>query len=234
MNVPVPAPIAAAGFWHRYAAWSLDALVVSTAVLLLAWSRVQAAWLALGVTAKATVSAAGSVLADAMMAGTQLPQLPGVLLADPRLGGAAATLQSALWQLCWPLLLGYAVLAAPWHILGECSRWRGSPGKRALGLAVVDGHGDSLSAARATLRHVAALLSWLTFNLGHLMAAWSPTKRALHDRVAGARVVATRAGARLPGWARAWIALQALALFALWAWLLLRYVAALEAGIPAL
>lgn len=234
MSVPVPGPLAAASFWHRYAAWSLDACVVSATVLLLAWPRVHAAWLALGTTAKATVSAAGSALADAMMAGTQLPQLPDALLADPRLAAAAATLQSAVWQLCWPLLLGYALLAAPWHVLGERSSWRGSPGKHALGLAVVDGHGDRLSAARAALRHVAALLSWLTLNLGHLLAAWSPTKRALHDRIAGARVLATRADARLPGWARAWIALQALALFALWGWLMLRYVAALEAGIPAL
>ena len=88
------------------------------------------------------------------------------------------------------------------------------------------------SLPRAGVRHVAGLLSWLTLNIGHLMAAVPPQKRALHDYVAGARVVNTHEGARLPGWARAWIGAQVLALFVLLCWLMLRYVAALEAGLP--
>ena len=223
---------APAGFWHRYAAWSLDAAILFAAALLLAWPRLQLAWQTLGAAAKGLVASAGQALADTLMAGTRLPQLPAALLQDERLYAAASAVQSATWQLLWPLLLGYAVLAAPWHVIGELSRWRGSAGKRAMGLAATDLHGRTLSLPRATLRHVAGLLSWLTFNLGHLMAGLPPPKRALHDYVAGARVVRTGASTRLPGWARAWIGLQVLVSFALLCWLMLRYVAALQASFP--
>jgi hypothetical protein len=44
------------------------------------------------------------------------------------------------------------------------------------------------------LRHAAGSLSWLTLNLGHLLAALPPHKRALHDWIAGARVVHRQRG----------------------------------------
>ena len=233
MRRPVIATPPAAGFWHRYAAWSLDAALLSALVPAFTWPRVSAAWQALGASAKAAVSGAGAALADAMMAGITLPALPDVLLADPRLAAAASAMESALWQLCWPLLLGYALLAAPWHVLGERSRWRGSPGKRAFGIEVVDLHGDTLAPARVAGRHLASLLSWLTLNLGHLLAAVPPRRQSLHDRIAGARVV-VRGDARMPAGARLWIALQLVALSGAIAWWMLRYIAALEAALPAL
>ena len=90
------------------------------------------------------------------------------------------------------------------------------------------------SEVSAVLRHVAGLLSWLTLNLGHALALLPPDKRALHDYIAGTRVVRDARGARMPGWVAAWITLQVVAAVALVAWLLLRYVAALQAGIPGL
>lgn len=221
---------APAGFWHRYAAWSLDAGVLLLAVLCLEWPRLRLAWTAIGHACRALVSAAGQVLADALMSGTRLPQLSATLLQEPRLHAAAAALQAALWQLAWPVLLAYALLALPWHVLGEASRWRGSPGKRAFGLAAGDLHGQRLSLPRAGARHVAGLLSWLSLNLGHLLAAL-PGRQALHDRIAGARVLHAGPGTRMPARARAWIVLQLLAVFALLAWLMLRYIAALQGGI---
>jgi hypothetical protein len=83
---------------------------------------------------------------------------------------------------------------------------------------------------RAAPRHAAAALSWLTLNLGHALAALPPQKRALHDYIAGARVACSDRDPRLPGWASAWIALQLVAGVALVAWLLLRYIAALQAA----
>ncbi len=234
MNATRPATAPPAGFWHRYAAWSLDAALVALPVLAVAWPQLREAWHALGAATRDLVSDVGTALADAMMSGVPLPDIADLLLQDSRLWATAAAVQARLWQLAWPLLLGYALLAAPWHVLGERSRWQGSPGKRALGLATTDRAGEPLSLARAGLRHAAGLLSWLTLNLGHAMAALPPRKRALHDLVAGARVVRVRGDGRMPGWARAWIAAQALALVGLWAWLLLRYVAALQAGLPGL
>lgn len=234
MSAIRPGSAAPAGFWHRYAAWSLDAALVMLLVLPFAWPGLQVAWRALGTATKDLVASVGTALADAMMGGVPLPGIFDELLHDPRLLQAATGVQAGLWQLAWPPLLGYALLAAPWHVLGEHSRWQGSIGKRALGLAVTDMADRPLSLARAALRHMAGLLSWLTLNLGHAMAAVPPRKRALHDLVAGTRVLRVRGDARMPGWARAWIVLQLLAMVGLWAWLMLRYIAALEAGIPGL
>ena len=42
MNAVAPALPPAAGFWRRYAAWSLDFAVLGTLALALAWSPSQA------------------------------------------------------------------------------------------------------------------------------------------------------------------------------------------------
>ena len=87
---------------------------------------------------------------------------------------------------------------------------RATPGKRALGLRVTAAGGEPLGAPRHVLRQASGALSWLTLNLGHLLAVIPPDHQALHDRIARARVLADRQ-ARLPRWARAWLWLQAMA-----------------------
>ena len=69
--------------------------------------------------------------------------------------------------------------------------WRGQTiGKWATGLRVEQVDGKELSAARALLRHVVGYpLSFFTFGLGFLVAAFSAQGRALHDLVAGTVVV---------------------------------------------
>src|SRR5690606_34911516 len=133
---------------------------------------------------------------DELMAGTPLAAMVPRLLHDPRLLEAAAVLHSALWQMFLPPLLGYALLALLVHVGGELSPWQGSPGKRLLGLKVTGMAGERLPWPRVLLRHAAGLLSWLSLNLGHAMAALPPDRQALHDRIAGARVVARGAGDR--------------------------------------
>jgi len=39
------------------------------------------------------------------------------------------------------------------------------------------------------LREAASLLSWLTLNLGHALALAAPRRQALHDRIAGTRIL---------------------------------------------
>ena len=96
------------------------------------------------------------------------------------------------------------------HVLGVASPLQGSPGKRVFSLKVVDPAGGRPSFARAAGRHLAAGLSWLTLNIGHLLALPAP-HRALHDRIAGTRVLRDGEARRLPRAAAAWIALQAFA-----------------------
>lgn len=178
----------AAGFWRRTAAWTLDFLVLGAIAALFAWPRMQAGWQVAQAAANQLSDRAAQALVDGMLDGTRLPPLVQSLSHDPRLLQPAAALQSAMWDMAAPFLLGYALLALAWHVGGELSPWQASPGKHLLGLWVTDLQGRRLSPARALLRHVAGLLSWLTLNLGHAMAAL-PQKRALHDYVAGARVV---------------------------------------------
>ncbi len=230
MNTVATAALPAAGFWRRYAAWSLDFAVLATFAALLTWRQLITGWHATAVATAQLVSRLGQSMADALLAGIPLPQLLQSLLPDPASQAAAAAIQSGLERMLLPWLLAYALLAAAWHVGGEVSRWQGSPGKHALALRVTDLHGRPSTLARAATRYVASALSWLTLNLGHAMAAVPPHKRALHDHVAGTRVACSDDQANLPGWASAWIALQVVAGVALVAWLLLRYVAALQAA----
>lgn len=150
------------------------------------------------------------------------------LMQDAALQAAAAMVEASLRALLLPPALTFMVLAAIYWIGFERSAWQATPGKRALGLQVVDLRGGRPGLARAAGRHFAGALSWLTLNLGHALAALPPHKRALHDYLAGTRVVHADDDPHLPGWASAWIGLQVLLAFALPAWLLLRYVTALR------
>ena len=62
-------------------------------------------------------------------------------------------------------------------------------GKRAAGLAIVRSDGSPLSYGRTFARWLGYLLSTITLGLGFLCAAFTKNKRALHDYVAGTRVV---------------------------------------------
>lgn len=203
-DAPASAP---AGFWQRYAAWSLDAALAA----LPAWALVA------GPATRAFADAAASLqrVLDAQMqalaasARDGAPMLTAMLrlLRDPAVHAASASLQAdAARAAAWPLAAFVLVLAVL-HVAGERSRWRGSPGKRALGLVVVDADGHRLGIGRALGRFVAGAASWLTLNVGHLLALCGPRHLALHDRLSATRVLAI-AAAPLPGWARAWIALQ--------------------------
>lgn len=219
---------APAGFWRRQAAWSLDAVLVGLPVLLLCWPGIAAASASLG----AAFDTLAAMLAARMLEGVQrspsLLPLAQALLADPALRQATAALQSALATLLLPPLSAFVAASLAWHVGFERSAWQATPGQRALGLAVVDDAGRRLPAGHALLRFGAGALSWLTLNLGHALAALPPRHLALHDRISGTRVVLRHGIPRLPAWARAWIALQLLALLAFNAWLLQAMLQALQ------
>lgn len=217
-----------AGFLRRYAAWSLDALPIATAALLSAWPGIRDHTAALRGALDALSATMASLLAQGLMSAQPLPGLALRWLHDPALRAAAATLQAALGALLLPPLLGFVAAALVYDVAFERSSWRATPGKRALGLAVVDDAGRRIGAGHALLRFCAGGLSWLTLNVGHVMAALPPRHLALHDRVSGTRVVLVSGDAPLPAWARGWLALQCIAFFAANAWLLSRWQAALQ------
>lgn len=67
-----------------------------------------------------------------------------------------------------------------------------TPGKQLLGLRVVREDGTKLGYGQAAARYLAELVTMLTFGAGYVMIAFHPEKRALHDLIAGTRVLQRR------------------------------------------
>lgn len=83
----------------------------------------------------------------------------------------------------------YYVAAALYYALQESSRHQATLGKRALGIKVTDERGQRLGTQRAFGRWFAAALSYITFYVGFLVAAFTARKQALHDFAANTLVV---------------------------------------------
>jgi uncharacterized RDD family membrane protein YckC len=227
---PAPDPAAPAGFWARYAAWSLDAALLLPLVALLCATKVGRAATEAQHALQAIADAMPQVI-DAALGSAQTPVgLARQLLVDPALADAAARLQSALATIVFTPLLVYAMLWLPWAVLFEASAWQATPGKRALGLQVTDAGGRRLKAGHALLRHLSAGLSWLTLNLGQALALVPPAHLALHDRVSGTRVVRRAGVARMAPWARLWLVAQGVAMLVAIAWLLVWLQSAMQAA----
>lgn len=228
------APAAAAppaGFWPRYAAWSLDAALVAALTSVLG----AGAWRGLAAEAARAYADLNARMAEAMSSsaldGLDFGGFAGSLGADPQVHAAAAALASALTALVLGWLLAYAALGLAYEVgFVAYASWRATPGKRALGLHVAARDGGELGAARAALRYLAGTLSWLTFNIGHMMAAAKPDYLALHDRIAGASVRRSGAAA-MPLWGWLWLALQIAATLAATVWLMWTMQAALDTAL---
>jgi uncharacterized RDD family membrane protein YckC len=198
-----------AGFWRRYAAWSLDAAIIGVPTVLLLWRKLGAA--ASGVSADYITLLHQIVrsMTDAIDAGAPPTELVSRWLSDPTLWGAIQTLRYDVFALLWPPILVFAALGALYHVAFEASARQATPGQRALRLQVSDASGLRIDVPRALGRHLAGSLSWLTLNLGHAMAALPPRYLALHDRISATRVVQRHRG--MPAWAPLWIGAQLLA-----------------------
>jgi uncharacterized RDD family membrane protein YckC len=93
--------------------------------------------------------------------------------------------RNVIRDLSFAMYVAYAALL-------EASAMRGTIGKRALGIIVVDQAGKRIGLGKSLLRNGAKFLSILPLNLGFLWAAWSPDKRAWHDYIAGTYVIHDR------------------------------------------
>ena len=95
------------------------------------------------------------------------------------------------WAIAMSLILIalYIVGVGLYYAFMESSRHQATIGKIAMGIKVVDQQGRRLSFSHALARWFAAALSYLTFYIGFLMAAFTQKKQGLHDLVAGTFVV---------------------------------------------
>jgi uncharacterized RDD family membrane protein YckC len=145
---PVPSPFRAAaaagpaGFWIRFVAVMIDAVVL--------------------LVAQGILFGTGWILTSGTMAGGMA--LKGVVNLFGTLIGAA-------------------------YGIGFHWRWGQTVGKMALQIKVVSMDGGPLSLGQATGRYFATFLSALILCIGFIMAGIRSDKRALHDLLAGTRVV---------------------------------------------
>lgn len=82
-----------------------------------------------------------------------------------------------------------AALIWGYYVGFEVSRYEATPGKIALGLRVTDMEGRRIGVFRATVRHVAKLLTAATLTIGFFMAIFTRKRQTLHDLVAGCLVL---------------------------------------------
>lgn len=192
---------------RRYTAWSLDAAAIGVLVVALMYRHLCDA---LDSCVRA-IDALTQAMAALMQQTLDLAASPAALLqawmADPALQVAITALTLSITSLTLPTMAVFALVAQVWFTAFEGSRWQATPGKRLLGLQVVDDDGLPPGYVRAGLRNAAGALSWLTLNIGHLLAARAPRYQALHDRIAGTHVV-QRTDAPMPMPARLWLVLQ--------------------------
>lgn len=80
------------------------------------------------------------------------------------------------------------ILPFLYYIILPTTVWRGTIGKKVLGIEIVDQEGKTISIGRSIGRYFASMLSALILMVGYLMAAFHPEKRALHDILAGTYV----------------------------------------------
>jgi len=73
------------------------------------------------------------------------------------------------------------ILCWPYYALFESSNMQATPGKRALGLVVVDDNGQGISFGKATGRYFGGILSALILCIGLIMIAFTRKKQGLHD-----------------------------------------------------
>ena len=207
---------------HRYAAWSLDAAAIALLTAAALHRPIATGLDACSRALDALTRAMVGGMQAAVDAGASPMALLQASLADPTLHAAVVALTATLTRLLVLPMLAFAVLSLAWFAGFEGGRWQATPGKRLLGLQVIDDDGLPPRVLRAGLRQAAGLLSWLSLNLGHALAAVPPRHQALHDRIAGIRVVRTDARPLRPA-VRLWLALQLPACFLLLA-LLMRAV----------
>lgn len=173
-----------AGFWKRYVAYFIDAMLVSFVVQILSTP----VFLILGFSDPKRI--------EALVEHTLRPALTG---------GDEWSAMLLLGQWIGGLLListfAYALVAGAYFVYCEASPQQATLGKRLIGIKVTDAQGRRPSMGQVLGRFFAATLSWATLNLGHALAAWTPERRALHDYLAGTRVEnVDPAQARMPVW----------------------------------
>ncbi|MNP51361.1 RDD family protein [compost metagenome] len=109
--------------------------------------------------------------------------------------GGGVSMFTSEWHEVY-LSLGYIFyyltsIAIGWlyYAIFESSKLQGTPGKKALGIIVVNSRFDRVTFGHASGRYWSKILSFLTLYVGFIMAGFTKNKQALHDMIASTYVV---------------------------------------------
>lgn len=159
---PAVAPATYAGFWLRFLAYLIDALILA---------------------ACCTPILVG--VAMAMGLGSSLAMIP-----PHRDDALARGISAAFASFVFICILVGLVGGWLYHALLESSEWQASAGKKALGLTVTDLAGHRISFARASGRHFGKIVTnFIPLGIGYILAGITEKKQALHDMLASCLVL---------------------------------------------
>lgn len=165
--------VSPAGFWKRYVAYFIDIVLLYVVVEIMST-------LYFSFQATSQVGLLKDLL-NSMNAASQRGET-----VDP------FVIMKSMEAILLPSLIfsstAYFILAGIYFSWLESSSHQATLGKRMLNIKVTNHLGEPIKFPQAIARYLAATLSWITLNLGHALAAWTPERRALHDYVAGTRV----------------------------------------------
>ncbi|MEZ6058690.1 MAG: RDD family protein [Planctomycetaceae bacterium] len=185
-----------AGFWVRFLARMIDVTIIQLFSMLTfgIWQILVRIDFPMGIYFGAMALAASN-LVFASIAGAKSKQAPMVSI----LLGVACMISlifaSAFGQPLFALFyLGFSIILSLYNywmyfVINEASTGRSTIGKEAFGLEVQKIDGAQLDVKEASLRHLGRFLSDILFSIPYVIAAFSPTKQAMHDSMAKTQVV---------------------------------------------
>ena len=149
-----------AGFWLRFVAYIIDAVILSVAEFFL------------------IIPALGYLgMNFALLEKNQWEGIEAELLI-PALISAGSGIYLSAFLISW---LYFALF--------ESGPRQGTIGKMAVGIEVTDMEGNRINFAKASLRYFGKIISSAILMIGYIMAGLTERKQALHDIIANALVV---------------------------------------------
>jgi uncharacterized RDD family membrane protein YckC len=88
----------------------------------------------------------------------------------------------------WVILGVQVSVAGVFNVLFN-GHFGATPGKIMIGAKIVTEDGSPIGYGRALCRYIAEWISAFSLGVGYLFVAFRPDRRALHDLIAGTRVV---------------------------------------------
>jgi uncharacterized RDD family membrane protein YckC len=153
--------VAYAGFWLRFVAYVIDAVVSGIAFLIL-------------LIPLFVLTGAGAALAK--------------IISDDDIGDAWGAFMGVGFIFGFFGII--LVVSWLYHAFSESSSWQATPGKKILSLKVTDMTGQPISFARASARYFAKIITaMIPLFIGYIMAGFTEKRQAIHDMIASCLVL---------------------------------------------